>query len=222
MLEAPSISPSRRGVLEALKRDGEATVDELAERLGITVAGARQHLAALVAEDLVASREVARGTGERGRPRLVYALTARTEALFPKAYDELANELLRHVAAEGGGLVGRVFERRRDARIANAHRRLDALAGQDAGAASLAARVAELTRILDEDGYLAEWQQLDDGRFLIVEHNCAILVVAQRHPDACRSEVEFLRAVLPDADVDRISHIVAGAHQCGYVVTPTA
>jgi predicted ArsR family transcriptional regulator len=80
--------------------------------------------------------------------------------------------------------------------------------------------VAELSRILDEDGYLAEWQAAADGSFLIVEHNCAILAVAQGHPDACRSEIEFLQTVLPDADVDRISHIVAGAHQCGYQVTP--
>jgi predicted ArsR family transcriptional regulator len=216
MHEVPNISPGRRGVLDALKRDGEATADELAERLGITVAGARQHLSALVDEDLVTSREAPRAAGERGRPRLVYALGARSEPLFPKAYDELANELLRHVAAEGGDLVGRVFERRRDTRIANARLRLDA-AGPE-----LQDRVAELTRILDEDGYLAEWRALDDGRYVIVEHNCAILVVAQRHPDACRSEIEFLQTVLPNATVERISHIVAGAHQCGYLVTPSS
>src|SRR3954452_14362624 len=155
---APTVSPGRRGVLDALKRDGEATADELAERLGITVAGARQHLAALVDEELVASREAPREAGERGRPRLVYALTARTEPLFPKAYDELANDLLRHVAAEGDGLVGRVFERRRDARIEGARRRI-------APRAPLAERVAGLTAILDEDGYLAEVHDLGDGRF---------------------------------------------------------
>jgi DeoR family suf operon transcriptional repressor len=212
MREVPTVSPGRRGVLDALKRDGEATVDELAKRLGITVAGARQHLSALVDEELVTTREVPRADGERGRPRLLYRLTARTEPLFPKAYDELANELLRHVAAEDGELVGRVFERRRDARVAAARRRL--------GDGPLRDRVAELTAILDEDGYLAEWQELDGGRFLIIEHNCAILVVAQRHPEACRSEIEFLQTVLPDAHVERVSHIVAGAHQCGYLVTP--
>ena len=213
MQRAPTVSPGRRGVLDALKRDGEATVDELAERLGITVAGARQHLSALVDEGLVVAGEAPRAAGERGRPRLVYALTARTEPLFPKAYDELANELLRHVAAEGDGLVAKVFERRRDGRIAAALRRLD-------GMTALEDRVAELTRILDEDGYLAEWQAREDGSFLIVEHNCAILVVAQGHPDACRSEIEFLQAALPDATVERITHIVAGAHQCGYLVCP--
>ena len=30
------------------------------------------------------------------------------------------------------------------------------------------------------------------------------------------------QTVLPEADVTRVSHIVAGAHQCAYVVTPRA
>ncbi len=46
--------------------------------------------------------------------------------------------------------------------------------------------------------------------------------MASHHPDACRTEIEFLRAVLPEATVERVSHIVAGAHQCAYLVTPKA
>lgn len=215
MREVPTVSAGRRGVLDALKRRGEATVDDLAAELRITVAGARQHLSALVDESLVASHEASREPGGRGRPRLVYALTARAEPLFPKAYDELANEVLAHVAAEDPDLVGRVFERRRDARVLAARRRLG-------GPGGLRDRVAELTRILDEDGYLAEWRELDHDRFLIVEHNCAVLTVARRHPDACRSEIEFLRSCLPGATVERTSHIVSGGHQCAYLVTPSS
>ena len=51
----------------------------------------------------------------------------------------------------------------------------------------------ELTRILDEDGYLADAERLDDGSWRIVEHNCAILGVAARYGQACSSELEFLR-----------------------------
>jgi predicted ArsR family transcriptional regulator len=200
-------------VIDALKHDGQATAEQLATTLGMTVAGARQHLAALVEEGLVEGDEVPRGAGERGRPRLVYHLTRRAEPLFPKAYDELANDLLAHAEAEDGTLIDRIFVRRRDARVDHAAARL-------APERSLRGKVAELTRILDEDGYLAEWEALGDGTFRIIEHNCAILAVAQRHPQACRSEIEFLQTVLPEADVQRVSHIVAGGHQCAYVVTP--
>ncbi len=44
--------------------------------------------------------------------------------------------------------------------------------------------------------------------------------MARHHPDACRSEIEFLQTVLPDTTVERVSHIMAGAHQCAYLVTP--
>ena len=79
---------------------------------------------------------------------------------------------------------------------------------------------SELTRILDEDGYLAECVEMDDGTWRIVEHNCAILGVAARYGQACQSELEFIRTVLPGARVDRVSHIVAGQRQCAYAVTP--
>lgn len=59
----------------------------------------------------------------------------------------------------------------------------------------------------------------DDGTFDIVERNCAIATVAVAHPGACRSELEFIRAVLPEADVDRIAHMVTGAPECGYRVS---
>ena len=73
---------------------------------------------------------------------------------------------------------------------------------------SLGAKVAELAAILDEDGYLASYEQLGRDHYVVVEHNCAIAAVANRYGQACTSEIDFIRAVLPEADVTRISHMV--------------
>jgi predicted ArsR family transcriptional regulator len=143
----------------------------------------------------------------------VYRLTPVAETLFPKAYGELTNELLNYVADEDGTLIEKIFVRRRDQRITNARTRL-------AARKTMAGKVKELARILDEDGYLAEFEALPDGTFRVTEHNCAILSVARQHPDACQSELAFIRAVLPEASVERISHIIAGQHHCGYQITP--
>lgn len=213
MSTAATVSESRRGVLDALKQHGEATVEEVAETLGITTAGARQHLAALIHEGLVAEVDEPRPPGAPGRPRRRYSLTGRAEPLFPKAYGELANELLGYLEADGHQVVARLFDRRRDARVQAARQRLSRRR-------SFRQKVAELARILDEDGYLADWEARPDGSFRITEHNCAILAVAERQPGACRAEIEFLRAALEGATVERVTHIVAGAHQCAYVVTP--
>jgi DeoR family suf operon transcriptional repressor len=78
--------------------------------------------------------------------------------------------------------------------------------------------VAELARILDEDGYLADFERVDDDTWRITEHNCAVFAVASRYGQACSSEIAFLREAMPDAEVERVSHMVAGAHACSYLV----
>ena len=121
-------------------------LDELAEALGITVSAVRQHLQTLAAAELVSHREQ-RGTP--GRPKHAYRLSEAGEALFPRAYGALANELLDYLAAED---VERLFDQRRARRAADARARLEGK--------PLAERVAELARILDEEGYLAEHEAM--------------------------------------------------------------
>jgi DeoR family suf operon transcriptional repressor len=198
---------TRRALLIALRKRGEARAEELAAELGVTVSAIRQHVQGLAAADLVVHREERPGPG---RPRHVYRLGAAAEALFPRAYGELTVELLDYIGEESPELVQRAFERRRDARIARVRERVEGL--------DFDTRVAEVAAVLDEDGYLAECERMDDGSYRIVEHNCAILAVAQRYGHACGAEIAFLRAVLPDADVTRVSHILTGAHACAYEV----
>ncbi|MGE4429100.1 MAG: helix-turn-helix transcriptional regulator [Solirubrobacteraceae bacterium] len=203
------LSPGRRALLVALRKHGEASVDELAQRLDVTPGAVRQQLQALDASGLVGHRDERRGPG---RPRRLYRLTSAADGLFPQAYGDLTTELLGYVDDEDPALVERIFARRRDARVERTRRRLGDREGVD--------RVDELARILDEDGYLAEAEPLPDGGWRIREHNCAILAVAGRHPHACTSEMSFLREVLPDADVRRVSHIASGDHACTYEVRP--
>jgi DeoR family suf operon transcriptional repressor len=210
---APPLPEGRRNVLYAVRRRGEATAEQVAESLGMTVSGARQHLSALVEVGLLEAGESPEPTGRRGRRSLVYGVTPTGDALFPKAYGELTNELLGFLDDEAPETVNRLFARRRDARTANAVARLAPLA-------SLEDKVAELSRILDEDGYLASWQPEPAGSFLIVEHNCAIWAVAGRYGQACSSELEFIQSVLEPARVERTSHMIEGDRRCAYRVTP--
>ncbi len=210
---APSLPEGRRAVLYAVRRRGEATAEQVASSLDMTVSGARQHLSALVEAGLAAAAETAEPTGKRGRRALCYSVTPTGDALFPKAYGELTNELLGYLDDEEPDTVNRLFARRREARIAGAQARLE-------GLDSLEDQVAELTRILDGDGYLASWEATPDGGFVIVEHNCAIWAVANKYGQACASELDFIDTVLPGATVERIQHMVEGAKRCAYRITP--
>jgi DeoR family suf operon transcriptional repressor len=204
-----TLAPTRHALLNALKHAGEARADDLAAELGITVSAVRQHLSGLAADDLVDHREVRRGPG---RPHHLYRLSDKGDGLFPRRYSTLAIDLLAELEEESPALLESMFERRRMRRVERAKLRM--------ADRPLVEQVEELTAILDEDGYLAELVPLDDGRFRIVEHNCAILAVAARYGAACGTELDFLREVLPTAHVERVAHLLAGGHVCAYEITP--
>jgi len=206
-----NVSIRANELVTALKHAGEATADDLAAGLGVTVSAVRQQLDGLCAEGLVDWRPQARG---RGRPSHLYRLTRAAEPLFPKTYGGLTNELLSYLGEADPSLVDGIFDRRRQRRLEGAEARLAPL-GDD-----FAARVAEVARILDEDGYLASFEAVGDGTYRITEHNCAVLDVAERYGQACSSEIAFLRQALPDARIERVSHMIAGAHSCAYEVVP--
>ena len=198
---------SRRSILTALKGHGEATADDLALAMGVTVGAVRQQLAPLSEEGLVAHRDERRGPG---RPRRWYCLTPSAESLFPKRYGQLTNQLLGFIEEADAALVAEAFERRARQRQARAEVRLTGL--------DLDGKVSQLAQILDEDGYLADWERTGPGAWRITERNCAILDVARQHRAACGSELAFLRAALPEATVERVTHIVAGGHACAYEI----
>jgi DeoR family transcriptional regulator, suf operon transcriptional repressor len=104
----------------------------------------------------------------------------------------------------------RIFDRR-------AQRRLDR-AQERAVGLSFPEKVKLVATILDEDGYLADFTERPDGTFLITEHNCAVLAVAQRYRHACSTELAFLQALLPEAEVTRVAHRLGGGHVCAYEV----
>ncbi len=209
--DLPAVSTAQRAVLTTIRRRGEATVEEIAAALEMTTSGVRQHLAALADDALVESGASSRPPAERGRgrPPQVWRTTAQADPLFPRAYGELTNELLGYLDDD---LVTEVFIRRRDTRIADARIRMDRCR-------SFGKKVVELAAILARDGYLADSTQIDRDTWLITEHNCAIQAVARTHLHACRSELEFIRAVLPEADIERTSHILAGQSCCAYRVS---
>jgi DeoR family suf operon transcriptional repressor len=204
-----TLPSARRALLTALKRAGEARADELAEALHVTVSAVRQHLAALTDDGLVVHRVVRRGPG---RPAHLYRLSDLGDGLFPRTYGAIVTELLGELELEAPEMVDKLFEGRRQRRVERAKVRLDGLGFDE--------RVAELTAILDEDGYLADAVPGPDGSWRIVEHNCAILAVAAKYGAACGTELEFIREVLPEATVERVAHLMAGGHVCAYEVTP--
>jgi predicted ArsR family transcriptional regulator len=205
---APS-APTRRAVLDLLKRNGPQTVAQLGAALGLSGVAVRRHLEVLEHVGLV--RQTTRPQG-RGRPAYVYALTEMGHDLFPRNYHQLVAQLLEAAASElGPEAVERLFDHRQQ-ELAELY------AGRTHGR-SLPELARALAAIQDENGYMADCQQTDDGRWLVSEHNCAIARVAGTWPTACSHELALFRQLAgPGVDVERVAHIQSGDPVCAYVL----
>ena len=107
--------------------------------------------------------------------------------------------------------MSRVFERRRRRLVEDAK---DKLKGKP-----IDERVAVLTELLDAQGYLADSDTLSDAHYRINLHSCALWAVANRYQQACVAELDFIRDLIPDATVERVTHKTDGAHTCAYEIT---
>lgn len=97
---------TRDRVLHHLKREGPASVPELAAALSLSANATRHHLHRLEREGVVRV-EVARAGGV-GRPARRYALTPAAEDAFPKRYPQLLAALL--AAAEQRGVLDALLQ----------------------------------------------------------------------------------------------------------------
>ncbi len=204
---------ARDRVLFLLKTRGEQTAQQLAERLGITAMGVRQHLAALGDEGLVAYADARRKVG---RPARVWRLTEAAAGRFPDSHAELTADLLESmVEAFGEEGLDRLLQARAKRQLRDYRERLP---GPDA---PVARRVAALAQLRRNEGYMADWSREHDGSFLLVENHCPICVAASACTNLCRDELQLFRRVLgPDVAVERVDHLLAGARRCAYRVEP--
>ena len=111
---APSDGHTRQAIVQLLLEEGPITAGEIGERLGISAAGVRRHLDALMdAGDAQSSAAAAWQHSGRGRPAKRYRLTAAGRAKLDHTYDDLAVAAMRQLREIGGDEAVRTFARRR-------------------------------------------------------------------------------------------------------------
>jgi predicted ArsR family transcriptional regulator len=200
---------TRRRILIALKERGGMTADELAEKLGISSVAVRRHLINLERDRLVDHEQVQRGMG---RPSYIYRLTEAAHHIFPHNYDQIASYFLEAIQELfGPDAVERIFEHRTQ-ELAESYR--SQVNGQE-----LPDRLDQLTRLREADGYMPVWEEQADGTYVLRQHHCPILHVAEGCDVACAHELALFVDLL-NAEVIRQSHQVTGDAECSYEIRP--
>ena len=198
---------TRARVANSVLEHGPSTAAALAERLGLTPAGIRRHLDALLATGQVEAREQrVYGSRGRGRPARVFALTDSGRAGFYTAYDDMANATLGYLAETAGPDAVTRFAEQRIAAVEERYR--ERLAAADPGVTPAEA----LAQALTDDGYVAATLPSSVGEQLC-QHHCPVAHVAAQFPQLCEVETRTFSRLL-GVHVQRLATIAHGDGVC--------
>lgn len=189
----------------------QAGLKELADIMKISRMAVHKHLSVLQNRGLVESIEIRESSV--GRPKMMYQLTSQSKSIFPKSYSAIATHALdfieRNMGKEG---VERVLRDRQDDLFDKYYKHLKDL--------DFEKRVKELARIRDEEGYMAESKKeskLSSRRHVLLEYNCPIIHIAEKHWEACSVETELFEKLL-GANIETTHRAAQGDLICKFVI----
>ena len=189
----------------------QAGLKELADVMKISRMAVHKHLSVLQNRGLVESIEIRESSV--GRPKMMYQLTSQSKSIFPKSYSAIATHALdfieRNMGKEG---VERVLRDRQDDLFDKYYKHLKDL--------DFDKRVKELARIRDEEGYMAESKKeskLSSRRHVLLEYNCPIIHIAEKHWEACSVETELFEKLL-GANIETTHRAAQGDLICKFVI----
>ncbi|KUI17906.1 DNA-binding protein [Mycobacterium lehmannii] len=208
--EAGADRHTRGAIVQLLLESGPITAGEIGEQLGISAAGVRRHLDALIeAGDAQASAAATWQHSGRGRPAKRYRLTAAGRAKLGHAYDDLAAAAIRQLREIGGDDAVRTFARRRIDGI---------LAGVTEGPDDVVSKADRVADALTKAGYATSVTSVTPAPgsihgIQLCQHHCPVSHVAEEFPELCETEREAFAEIL-GTHVQRLATIVNGDFAC--------
>lgn len=202
----PQSDPKRK-VMYLLKIMGSSGLEELSKMMKISRMGVHKHLTDLQDRGLIQSVEVRKGVG---RPVMQYSLTSMGSSAFPKAYGQIATFALDYIERKIGKTAVEDVLRERQAELLDRyHEMLKDLEFDQ--------KVNRLARLRDEEGYIAESKKLDKTgeNHVLLEYNCPIIMIAEKHWEACAIETELFEKVL-DANIETTHRAAKGDSICKF------
>src|SRR6187200_2129272 len=204
-------SEPKKKILYYLKVMQQAGLEELAKVMKVSRMAVHKHLVLLQNRGLVEGIE---NRGHVGRPRMVYQLTSQSKTVFPKSYSAIATHALdfieRNMGKEG---IEKVLRERQTELFDQYYKRLKDL--------DFDKQVKELARIRDEEGYIAESKKESKrsgrGKHVLLEYNCPIIHIAEKHWEACSTETELFEKLL-DAKIETTHRAAKGDLICKFLI----
>lgn len=210
----------RAELLVALKKAQPVTAHELGAQFGLTPNALRRYLKVLEEEGLVRFRRIVRGLGA---PVYAFSLTESGEALFPRTYASVLVTALSALRNDrGSDAVRDVFSEEWKALANDAEPLMASL--------PLSERASVIAELLTARGYMAEattvasYDAAGEAGEVVTKlrlHNCSMREIAEKFPEACAAEAQFVEQML-GVPMVREAHQLSGCRTCEYTTRTTA
>ncbi len=197
---------TRETILHTIKSSQHANVEGLAEVAQVSPVTVRHHLNALQADGLIESSSIRRKVG---RPYYIYNLSEKGHELFPKRYVRLTSRLLDEMKARlPESVVNEVFENV-VLSVVDEHR-------GEYEHLPFEKRLDYLVELLADEGFLAAWENTDDG-YTLTEYSCPYISVGRSHAEICTIDKELIVNVM-QAPVKQMTCMLEGDECCQFIV----
>ena len=192
-----------------LQKEPNLTIQEIAERLGISKMAVFKHVEFLENAGVL-ERKVEKG--KVGRPFYRFRLSESnvSQSQLVNSDSMMLQALLEHLSDTGNEEVLNSFLRERQKKNIAAYREvLRNSRGEE--------RIMKLAALRKTDHYFPEVTHLDQDTSELVELNCPVLKIAMRNGYACALETEMFSLLL-DADVKSLHKKIDGIGACKFLI----
>ncbi len=204
------VSGPKKQLLNLIKKNGEISLDEAITETGVTKTTLREHLSQLERDGYLTHHFVRYGPG---RPSLRYRLTSKGHSFYPTREPELMRQFLVYLKENGQtGVIENFFREFWQKRLERVRRKLKDLPDDRPEA-----RFNILLSVLEEEGFMPDLIELEDGSVAIRECNCPFREVVKETDLPCRLEADFFKQVF-DENTERSEYIPNGDYSCSYKV----
>lgn len=198
-------------ILLFLKMNGEASSQQIADAHQITKEGARKHLLKMEEEGLLQNRLSKEGVG---RPVSYFSLTEKGFGRFPDSHAMVTVQLLKSIKNILGENALDLLINDREAQVYSSY-------AEELGSFSgLEEKLTLLAERRTQEGYMAEWKNID-GSYYLIENHCPICAAARECQLFCRSELKNFRQLIGEEyTVQRVEYVLEEGNRCVYKIDP--
>lgn len=200
--------PQWIAILSALKRSTGLSVSELAEQLGMSYMGVKQHCVELKSRGYL---DTWRRPKPVGRPEMVYRLTRKADPLFPQAGNDVSLEVLRTVSQIYGPnapdrLLFGYFSRKTE------------LYSKRVRGKTVAERAVSLAKLRNAEGYISECVYDARQGLRVMEYHSLLTELIEEFPNMAKMEAQMFEKLL-GASVERTEERASGLKRTVFKVS---